>query len=250
MSTPAVHLRQISFSYPGTASILKSVDLRVDPGEHIGIIGPNGGGKTTLLRILLGLLTPRQGQVEIFGQPPEKVRHRVGYVPQHPGFRRDLSISVIEAVLLGNMPHRWYSWFQTRQMRDYALEMLQLVGLQDHAAKALRLLSGGELQRVLIARALAGRPDLVLLDEPTANIDARSEEDFLALLQDHLQHLTVLLVSHDISFIISSIRRVACLNNTLICHYTDSLEGKHIKELYGRELRAVKHERRLSLDDA
>ena len=245
---PVITLHQVSFAYH-TVSVLQNINLKVAPGEFLGIVGPNGGGKSTLLKLILGLITPHAGQVTVLGDRVHNQRHRLGYVPQYPGFARDFPISVREVVNLGRLGRRATSaWWQalrpqriTPTDRLVVARVLAEVEATELAERQIGSLSGGQLQRVLLARALASEPAVLLLDEPTANIDQRLENDIFDLLQQLNQRMTILVVSHDVGFISSYVTRVACINQTLICHQTDAIDGQVIQNLYGEQVRMVAH---------
>jgi zinc transport system ATP-binding protein len=249
-TTAAVDIQDLSFSY-AAAPVLEGVDLRVASGEFLGIVGPNAGGKSTLLKLILGLLKPRRGRVRVLGEPPRRARRRIGYVPQYPGFSRDFPISVEEVVLMGRfglsgsgkgglLGLRLGRW--RRMDRDAAAAALREVEAADLSGRQIGTLSGGQMQRVLLARALAAEPELLILDEPTANIDQRIEGEIFELLAALNRRLTILVVSHDIAFISSYVTRVACLNRTLVCHTTDAIDGQTIRALYGEEVRHIHHD--------
>ena len=236
----AVEVVKLSY-WHGDLLVLDAIDLEIAHNEFIGVIGPNAGGKSTLLKILLGLLQPARGKVEVFGTSPIKARKRMGYVPQHPTFSRDFPITVAQTVLMGRLgvtkPFAGYAHADLRSaeraMRETEIEHL--------AARRLGTLSGGQLQRVMLARALVGGPDLLLLDEPTSNIDTRLESEIFDLLKVLNRRMTIVVVSHDIGFISGYVKRVACLNRTLICHETESIEGRTLQELYGTDVHMVAH---------
>jgi ABC-type Mn/Zn transport systems, ATPase component len=221
---------------------LRDVSLTVPAEEFLGIIGPNGGGKSTLIKLILGLLQPDTGDIQVMGKSAGAGRMHIGYVPQHPTFsRRDFPISVKETVLLGRFGQtRNYGGYSSAD-RDIAGQSLEAVEILDLAARPIGSLSSGQLQRVLIARALACRPEILILDEPTANIDIRMEEDIFGLLKHYNEHMTIVVVSHDIAFISGYVDRVACLNQTLFCHKTGEISGKMIEELYGAPVRMIHH---------
>jgi len=241
MSTNAIEARNISFAYPHSPLILENIHWQVTAGEFIALVGPNGGGKSTLLKIILGLLKPQHGQIQILGQPLDKNRGRIGYVPQFTNFSRDYPITVEETVLLGRLgkTRAWLGYSQTD--RQITQRVMQETYVADLHSQRLGTLSGGQLQRVLIARALACEPEILILDEPTANIDMRTEEDIFDLLKTFNQRMTIIVVSHDIGFISSYVSRVACLNKTLICHHTDALHGELIQEVYDQPVRSIHH---------
>jgi zinc transport system ATP-binding protein len=238
--TASLAFNDVSFGYGEGPDVVERVDLEVGTHELIGLIGPNGGGKSTLLKLAAGLLKPRGGTVRVFGRPPHEARDEIGYVPQFALFPRDFPITVAQVVLLGRLGGgpgiRWSA--ADRAAADRAIEETELAAL---AHRPLSALSGGELQRVLIARALAAEPRLLLLDEPTSNLDQRAEEDMFALLAKLTDRMALVLVSHDVGFVTGFVQRVACISRTLICHGTSELTGEVINELYGHPVRAVHH---------
>lgn len=236
-----IEISDVWFSYDG-AWVLEGINLDIEHGEFIGVIGPNAGGKSTLLKLMLGLLEPGRGTIRIFGRPPEVAREQIGYVPQHAAFPRDFPISVLETVLLGIIGRHNRIGRFSRAEKDRARTALEAVEIGELHNRSLNELSGGQLQRVLIARALVSEPEILLLDEPTANIDVRAEEDIFALLKSYNEKMTIVVVSHDIAFISSYVSRVACLNRTLICHETAELQGGVIEELYGAPVRFIQHQ--------
>ncbi len=215
---PIIELDQVSFSYQNTP-VLKQVSFQVYPGEFIGIIGPNGGGKTTLLKLILGFLKPSCGRLRVFGNAPSGLLHhspRLAYVPQSVRFDRDFPISVEEVVLSGLLSHLpWYGRFcrADREAAKQALEQTGLVHLSEHPFGTL---SGGQAQRVLIARALVSKPELLLLDEPTASVDSQAEADIYALLNQLKGKMTILMVTHDLRAAIDQVERVLCVQSSVI----------------------------------
>jgi len=237
---PVVDIREVNFSYDG-ATVLRNVSLAIEKDEFLGIVGPNAGGKSTLLKLILGLLRPDSGRITVLGMTPEEGRSRIGYVPQHPTFSRDFPISVQDAVLLGRLGIGSRLGRYSEEDRKIAFEAMDAVKIVPIRHRPVGSLSGGQLQRVLIARALACRPEILILDEPTANIDMRAEEDIFGLLKEYLAHMTIIVVSHDIGFISGYVDRVACLNQTLVCHDTGEISGRTIEELYGTPVRVIHH---------
>lgn len=213
-----VEARGVSFAYD-TRPVLTDVDLSVGAGEFVALVGPNGSGKSTLLRILLGSLEPDAGSVRLFGLPPAEFRDRgrLGYVPQRPSLQTDVPATVAELVATGRLSRR--GWWRRagradREATRHAIESVGLGGLADHA---LSRLSGGQRQRAFIARAFAAEPDLLVLDEPIAGVDAESQRRF----RDSLVHLLrehgsgVLLVSHELSAVARDIDRIVVLKGTV-----------------------------------
>lgn len=236
-----IELDGVSFAY-ADLPVLHDINLTVNEGEFLGIIGPNAGGKSTLLKLILGLLQPDQGTITVFGKHPNKERSRIGYVPQYPIFSRDFPIDVHNLVLLGRLGKtRRYGGYTTED-RDMAMDVLRVVGIEGISGQTIDSISGGELQRALIARALISEPDVLILDEPTANIDLRAEEDLFTLLKKYNDHMTIIVVSHDVGFISGYVNRVACLNQKIRCHTTDEITGNIIEELYGAHVKMIQHQ--------
>lgn len=237
---PVVEIHGVSFSY-GDNLVLENIDLAVNRGEFFGIIGPNASGKSTLLRLMLGLLQPDRGDIRILGTGPDAARTRIGYVPQHPGYRREFPVCVRDVVLMGRIGVTNTLGRYSQRDHDCAMEAMRAVQVDDIAGRPVAGLSGGQAQRMLIARALACEPEILILDEPTSNIDLRAEESIFALLKQYNARMTIIVVSHDVAFISSYVDRVGCLNRTLVCHTTGELSGKSIEELYGADVRMIQH---------
>ncbi len=237
---PVISLRGLSFSYGGPPA-LEGIDLEVSDGEFLGVVGPNAGGKSTLLKLILGLLSPQAGRIEVLGRSPARSRKWLGYVPQYPVFRRDFPISVEDTVLMGRLGKGRLLGGYRRVDREIARRAMRETEVAGLAGRQLSTLSGGQLQRVLVARALACEPRILILDEPTANIDMRVETDIFDLLKQLNRRMTIIVVSHDIGFISQYVDRVACLNRTLMCHHTADIDGKMVNELYGSHVRMVEH---------
>ncbi len=230
--TPAVEVRKLNFSYNGE-QVLEDVDLRVASGEFMGLIGPNGGGKTTLVKILLGLLKPDSGTVRVFGGRPGKAAHRIGYVPQHQHIRPDFPIAVEEIVLMGRVNLGRRRWRYSSKDRERAQEALARVGMEQAGRLHINELSGGQRQRVLIARSLVADPDLLILDEPTSNIDPRGRFCFFQFLQELRRDITILIVSHDMSVLASRLTSLACVNRRLAFSDKPELTEEMVTLLYG-----------------
>ena len=240
MSTPAISIHNLNFAYTGTP-VLENIQLDVAEGDFIGIVGPNGGGKSTLLKLMLGLLQPESGELRIFGQTPRRSVERIGYVPQYANFAKDFPISVWETVLLGRLtPRRWFGGHSQKDKR-LAEQALRETEIWELRARPIGALSGGQLQRVLIARALASQPDILLLDEPTASVDVRAEKTIFELLRHLNQRMTIIVVSHDVGFISDYVNRVACLNRKLVCHAVDQLDPHELEHLYGKHVHQLTH---------
>lgn len=231
MPGPALVFEKVSFAYPGApggAPALRDVSLRVEPGERLGVIGPNGGGKSTLLKLALGLLRPGSGRVETLGMGPVEARRlgRVGVLPQKVTAELDFPISARQAVELA-AALREPGWRRVSgESRRRAADALAMVGAEAFADRRVGTLSGGQLQRVLIARAIARSAELLLLDEPTVGVDAEGQARFAELLDTLRQRapgIAVVIVSHDIRAVAAGCDRVACLARTL--HFHDAPGG-------------------------
>jgi zinc transport system ATP-binding protein len=238
----------MSYSY-GSVPTLSGIDLQVAEGEFLGIVGPNAGGKSTLLKLILGLLQPQSGAVKVLGRTPSAASKLLGYVPQYPSFPRDFPITVEQVVQLGRLNQgQGAGWWQALwpgrvSIADRAAvrRALDEVEAGTIAKRQIGSLSGGQLQRVLLARALVGNPRILILDEPTANIDQRLEGEIFDLLKAINARMTILVVSHDVAFISHYVSRVACVNRTLICHRTEAVDSAVIQELYGKNVRMIAH---------
>ncbi|MFQ5791161.1 MAG: metal ABC transporter ATP-binding protein, partial [Acidobacteriota bacterium] len=192
MKSPVVEIRDLYLSLKGVP-VLEAVNLTLEEGDYLGLIGPNGGGKTTLLKVVLGLAEPDRGTVQVFGEPPARARGRIGYVPQCAGFDADFPVSVLDVVLMGRLGSPRLGRRLTGDDRRVALEALEKVEMIEHTRRQIGRLSGGQLQRVLFARALALEPRLLLLDEPTASVDSRAGRGIYELLGELSRELTVVL---------------------------------------------------------
>lgn len=241
--TPAVQIDNLHFAYRDER-ILQDVALRVEPGEFLAIIGPNGGGKTTLLRILLGFLAPQQGSVRLFGHPPASMHRSVGYVPQFATLRQDFPASVLEMVLMGAASPTFGTgaWPTKKHARDKALRHLADLGLDGAANNPIGALSGGQRQRALVARALMGQPDdpaqpfLLLLDEPTASIDPQGTFCFYEFLHTLRGRVTTVVVSHDLLLASPFFSQIAFVNHTLTMLPGQSLTPEALIAMFGAHM--------------
>jgi zinc transport system ATP-binding protein len=198
--------------------VLVDVNLSVRDLDFIGLIGPNGGGKTTLLKVLLGLLPPMRGQVHILGQSIKEGRQHIGYVPQSIEFDRDFPIRVWDVARMGRLGHRRLLRGYTADDDKRVAQALRSVDVLDLRDRPIGDLSGGQRQRVYIARALAAQPKILLLDEPMASVDPQVSANFYELLSRLNEHVTILMISHDMSAISSHVKTVGCLNRRLFYH--------------------------------
>ncbi len=238
---PIITVKNVNFAYDGPV-ILENINFTLKKGSFTALIGPNGGGKSTLLKIILGLLKPTSGGVTIYQQNKEKSHLALGYVSQYPQFSRNYPISVEETVLMGCLhKSHLFGFNYSSTEKQYAAKAMQDTGIFELRHTQLGKLSGGQLQRVLIARALASQPECLILDEPTANIDLRTEENIFDLLKTLNKTITILVVSHDIGFISQYVTDIACLNRTLIDHTVQNLNKEMIEQLYHEPVKLIQH---------
>ncbi|MBL1218578.1 MAG: ABC transporter ATP-binding protein [Planctomycetes bacterium] len=240
-----VEIEHITFSYPtskSTLPVLEDVSLTVCTNDFLGLIGPNGGGKTTLLKIMLGFLKPQKGAVRILGKPPAQVRPQIGYVPQYARIDCEAPATVLDIVLMGRLARsRWGFGYSTQDV-EAARAALEKTNTQDLADRGIGTLSGGQRQRVLIARALASDTRILLLDEPTAGVDAHMEQGLLDLLYTLNEQIPIVLVSHDIGFVSSYTQRVACLSRTLTMHEAGDISQTVIADMYHGHVHQIIHD--------
>lgn len=221
---PVVRIRDLSFAYNGQA-VIDHVNLDIFEKDFIAMIGPNGGGKSTLLKLMLGLLKPDTGEVRIMGQPPEKASSSIGYVPQDVNINRNFPITALDIVLMGKLKpeKRWQR--ESEADREEALSALEKMGMADYARRKISHLSGGERQRVFIARALVTQPRLLLMDEPTSSIDTKGQTDFFNMLRELNKGMTILVVSHNLMVVSTFVKSVICLNRHLHYHKNSQIAG-------------------------
>lgn len=241
---PAIEISGLSFAFNGEP-VLEGVNLTVQARDFAAMVGPNGGGKTTLLKLILGLLAPSGGCVLVLGQTPTRARAQIGYMPQHTQVDHSFPVTVMDVVLMGRLACAGRLWGYGRADRLAASKSLEQVGLGGLAGRPFHDLSGGQRQRVLIARALAGEPKLLLLDEPTANVDVRGEREVFELLKELNQRIAVVVVSHDLGFVSPYVRSVICVNRRVVSHPTSQVTGQVIADIYGGEMRMVRHDHNL-----
>ncbi len=250
MTTPIVRLTDVSFRYDDGKTVLEHIDFALEKGDFVGIVGPNGSGKSTLMKLILGLLEPTEGQVELFGQPIRKFRDwtRIGYVAQQVahgvgGFPATVR-EVVASGLVGKV-----GLFRRLKPADHerVRQVIERVGLTAKTDERIGNLSGGQLQRVFIARALVAEPELLILDEPTVGVDQESIEQFYELLRSLKEEsaLTMMIVSHDVGVMTEWVNKVACLQRRLHFHGS-AREFAHNQEtimraMYGESIRLLAH---------
>lgn len=221
---------------------LENIDLEVEDKEFLGVLGPNGAGKSTLLKLILGLVKPTTGEVRIFGSRVEEKRDILGYVPQGANFNQQFPISVLDVVLMGRLENKLQLFKSYSQAdKEKAVSLLKKLEIYELKDRQIGQLSGGQLQKVLIARALAVEPEILLLDEPTASIDTETKTEIYSLLKKLNQEMTVVIVTHDMSAVSSYFDSIACLNQTLYYHGEKELDKKTVNQVYGCPIDLIAH---------
>ena len=239
---PIVELQGVTAGYNG-APVLNDVDLRVMPGDFVGLLGPSGSGKTTLLRTVLGAATVMSGRVRVYDRPGSR-RNRAGYVPQLAAIDWNFPVTVEETVLMGRtMVNAWFPWYR-RPERQLAYAMMERLGIADLAKRHIRQLSGGQQQRVFLARALSSSPELLLLDEPTSGVDVKTRDDVMHLLHD-LNHagVTIILTTHEINAVAVHLPRIVCLNGAIVADGPPHrvITPHILQEVYGARMPVIQY---------
>lgn len=223
-----IECKNLSFAYQGE-EVLKDINFDVYDKDFLAIIGPNGGGKTTLIKLILGLLTPKKGEIKY-----QTLREKIGYVPQDTCINPDFPIQVIDVVKMGFLKPKIFGFRAEKKQIKEAIDILEKLGIDHLAYRKFGDLSGGQRQRVLIARALCGNPDIIILDEPTSNIDLKTQKEIYELLKTFNRFHTIIVISHDISLLLGYASRVLSVNREVVLHdmpdFTIPFDG-HICEV-------------------
>lgn len=230
----AIKADHLSFDYDH-APILDDVSFEIRFGEFIGIFGPNGGGKTTLLKLLMGFLKPKKGTVTLLDETPVQAREKIGYVPQIFELDREFPMTALDVVMMGCLeaaPFRSY----VPHAKEKSMDALADMGLAEFKNHPFGALSGGQMQRVLIARALVSRPSILLLDEPTASVDAAAEASITAQLEKLKGKLTLVMVTHNLQLILQKANRLLCINRTITPYLPKDVCGHFAQGLYHESL--------------
>ncbi len=237
----AISIENLNVNY-GKNRVLKNINLEIEDKHFLGIIGPNGGGKSTLIKVLAGLVNYKEGKVKIHGKCPENISGELGYVPQASEFDKNFPINVKGVVLSGALTNRM-KLFQkySKKNSDDAEKIMKKLDIFDLSKRQIGQLSGGQLQKVLISRALMTDPKIILLDEPTASIDTSSTTQIYELLSDLNKNMTIIVVTHNLEAVSSYFDSIACLNKTLYHHNDKKLDPETVKNVYGCPIDLIAH---------
>jgi len=223
-------------------TILEDISFEMFQDDYVGLIGPNGGGKTTLIRVILGLLKPDSGSITVMGQDPVRGRKHIGYVSQFQVEDKHFPISVWDVVAMGRLQPALSKNFKLRPHDKEAIETaLEQTGMSDYRKRTMNELSGGQRQRVYISRALAAEPKILLLDEPTSSVDSQSSNQLYDLLAELNDHIAILLISHDLTAISTYVKTIGCVNRQLIYQGSKELTPEMVETGYGCPVDLIAH---------
>lgn len=235
-----VDCKNVRFSY-NHQIVLDNINFEVEKNDYMAIVGPNGGGKSTLLKLMLGFLQPVSGSIKIFDKNPILSRKKIGYVPQFATFDFDFPINVLEMIMLSNLNPKSFLPFYKKSEIKSAHEILKKLQIDDLWNRQVSDLSGGQRQRALIARALISQPKLLLLDEPTASVDIHVEKDIYALLKSLNENMAIILVTHDVSFVSKFVNKIVCVNRCSCFHKISELKDIHLQGFYSGDFTEINH---------
>ncbi len=246
--TPVISVENVSFAFPGASKVLENVSFQLQAGEFIGLIGPNGGGKTTLLKNIIGFLGNYQGKIEILGMNPKakQARQKMGYVPQVASFPKDFPATVEDIILMGIYGRNPFVFFQSKKFRSELAKITEFLGLEKTLSKPIGEISRGQLRKVLLARALLREPDVLILDEPLAGVDSSGHIRFFEIIHDlqKSKGLSILMSSHHVESLRRHADAIVCLNRKVhFCNSADLITDKLITHTYECELEKFYHNR-------
>jgi len=239
MTVSIIDIKDVGFAYDGGEPVLEDVNLSIREGDFIAMIGPNGGGKTTLLKLILGLLIPDRGTIRVMDKPALKAAPHIGYVPQDVHINPSFPITAFDVVMMGMLTPRKRWRRHAASDRRKAMAALERMGIGALSQRKIGALSGGQRQRVFIARALVTEPRLMLLDEPTASIDTKGQADMFKMLAELNRDVTIVVVSHDLLVISHYAKSVACVNRNIHYHDQAEITGDMLEEMYSCSVEEV-----------
>lgn len=232
MTNKILELKNITVGYEANRPILNDVNLNIYQNDFLGIIGPNGGGKTTLLKTILGLIKPSTGNISFYKKDQSVNRLNIGYLPQINQIDRKFPISVFDVILSGLTPRRKFFTYFTNEQKQQAKDVASRMGLDALINKPIGNLSGGQLQRTLLGRAIVDNPDLLILDEPNSYVDKRFETNFYKILEEINSSTAIIIVSHDVGTVISLVKNIACVNEGLHYHSGANVSSEWLEQTY------------------
>ena len=240
MNHPLIQITDLSASYDNK-TVLSHINLTVYEQDFLGVIGPNGGGKTTLVKTILGLHQPDKGQIRFFQDGKETEEINMGYLPQYNSIDKKFPISVYEVVLSGLSKQKSLFKRYTRKRHEQVRRIIAQMGLEGYENRAIGQLSGGQLQRAMLGRALVSNPEVIILDEPNTYIDKRFEAKLYELLEEINQERAIILVSHDIGTVLQNVKTIACVNETLDYHPDTEVPTEWLEEHFGCPIELLGH---------
>lgn len=245
-----IEIENVSFSYDDQHEVLRNINLQIHRGDYIGLVGPNGSGKTTLIKVIVGLLKNNTGTIKFFGEDVHDFKdwHKIGYVPQSvASFDRNFPVTVFDVVSMGRFAQKSFLKNINEDDNKLIKEVLEKVEMWDYKDRLVGDLSGGQMQRIFIARALASKPEIIFLDEPTSNIDERNKKEFYQLLQklNKEMNITLIMVSHDIEKLTQEVMHIVCVDKTLTCHTTpeEFIKESQSSNIFGQDVKIITHHR-------
>lgn len=236
---PIIEINNLTYSY-GDQNAIQDVTLTVYSNDFLAVIGPNGGGKSTLVKLIVGQLSPLSGSIKVFGVSPEQARSQIGYLPQYIIFDRSYPIEVIDVVRMSRLSKGVFHIFSDSDTH-LALEKLRQFGVEKLANRPFSQLSGGEKQRVLLARAIMNSPKLLILDEPTTGVDSKTQSEFYKLLHQLNNEMAIVMISHDLSAVSQHVKSIACMNQVCVYHGTKELSPSDLEHIYGCDIELIAH---------
>ena len=235
-----VEFEDVNFNYDNSA-ILSDINFVIEKNDFVAIVGPNGGGKSTLLKLILAQLSPTKGKIKVFGNKNYKSLEKIGYVPQFITHQSDFPLRLIDMVLQSKLRSNSLFARYSKSDKQKAQKILDRLQIGEFKDRFLAELSGGQRQRALIARALIDDPKLLILDEPTASVDITVEKDIYEILKDLNKDMTIILVTHDVNFVSKYVNKVFCINRYLHTHKLDELESHNAEEAYNNSMKIITH---------
>lgn len=240
MNHPLIQITDLSASYDNK-TVLSHINLTVYEQDFLGVIGPNGGGKTTLVKTILGLHQPDKGQIRFFQDGKETEEINMGYLPQYNSIDKKFPISVYEVILSGLSKQKSLFKRYTRKQHEQVRRIIAQMGLEGYENRAIGQLSGGQLQRAMLGRALVSNPEVIILDEPNTYIDKRFEAKLYELLEEINRERAIILVSHDIGTVLQNVKTIACVNETLDYHPDTEVPTEWLEEHFGCPIELLGH---------